>query len=44
LPVIIRSIDVIAVYAVANIIAWLTTIYPAYKASKTLPAESIRYE
>ena len=44
LPVIIRSIDVFAVYAVANIIAWLTTIYPAYKASRTLPAESIRYE
>jgi lipoprotein-releasing system permease protein len=44
LPVIIRSIDVFGVYLVANIIAWLTTIYPAYKASKTLPAESIRYE
>ncbi len=44
LPVIIRSIDVAAVYVVANVIAWLTTIYPAYKASKTLPAESIRYE
>jgi lipoprotein-releasing system permease protein len=44
LPVIIRPIDVFAVYAVANIIAWLTTIYPAYRASKTLPAESIRYE
>jgi lipoprotein-releasing system permease protein len=44
LPVIIRSVDVIAVYLIANIIAWLTTIYPAYKASRTLPAESIRYE
>jgi lipoprotein-releasing system permease protein len=44
LPVIIRSIDVSAVYIVANVIAWLTTIYPAYKASRTLPAESIRYE
>jgi lipoprotein-releasing system permease protein len=44
LPVIIRGIDVFAVYTVANIIAWLTTIYPAYKASRTLPAESIRYE
>jgi lipoprotein-releasing system permease protein len=44
LPVIIRPVDVIAVYVVANVIAWLTTIYPAYRASKTLPAESIRYE
>lgn len=44
LPVIIRGIDVFAVYATANLIAWLTTIYPAYKASKMLPAESIRYE
>jgi len=44
LPVIIRGIDVFSVYIIANIIAWLTTIYPAYKASRTLPAESIRYE
>jgi lipoprotein-releasing system permease protein len=44
LPVIIRAIDIIAVYLSANMIAWLTTIYPAYKASKMLPAESIRYE
>jgi lipoprotein-releasing system permease protein len=44
LPVIIRGIDVFAVYLTANIIAWLTTIYPAYKASRALPAESIRYE
>ena len=44
LPVIIRVIDVFGVYFTANVIAWLTTIYPAYKASKMLPAESIRYE
>jgi lipoprotein-releasing system permease protein len=44
LPVIIRGIDVFGVYFTANVIAWLTTIYPAYKASKMLPAESIRYE
>jgi lipoprotein-releasing system permease protein len=44
LPVVIRGIDVFGVYITANIIAWLTTIYPAYKASKMLPAESIRYE
>ncbi|MBN1127553.1 MAG: ABC transporter permease [Chitinispirillaceae bacterium] len=44
LPVIIRAFDVILVYLSANMIAWLTTLYPAYKASKMLPAESIRYE
>lgn len=44
LPVIIQIKDVAMVYVAANVIAWLTTIYPAYKASKMLPAESIRYE
>ena len=43
-PIIIRPIDVFAIYSFANIVAWLTTLYPAYRASKTLPAESIRYE
>lgn len=44
LPVIIRTFDILLVYISANVIAWLTTVYPAYKASKMLPAESIRYE
>jgi lipoprotein-releasing system permease protein len=44
LPVIIQPMDILFVYVAANVIAWLTTIYPAYKASKMLPAESIRYE
>lgn len=44
LPVIIQAADILLIYISANVIAWLTTIYPAYKASKMLPAESIRYE
>jgi len=44
LPVIIQTADILMVYVSANVIAWLTTIYPAYKASKMLPAESMRYE
>jgi lipoprotein-releasing system permease protein len=44
LPVVIRGVDVFSVYIIANLIAWATTIYPAWRASKMLPAESIRYE
>jgi lipoprotein-releasing system permease protein len=44
LPVVIRGVDVFSVYIIANLIAWATTIIPAWKASRMLPAESIRYE
>lgn len=44
LPILINPFDVIGVYLAANVIAWLTTVYPAWKASKMLPAESIRFE
>ncbi|MDG5815749.1 ABC transporter permease [Chitinispirillales bacterium ANBcel5] len=44
LPVLISSFDVIAIYISANVICWLATLYPAWKASTMLPAESIRYE
>lgn len=43
-PVVIRSIDIITVYIAANVICWVATIYPAWRAAKLLPAESIRYE
>jgi lipoprotein-releasing system permease protein len=44
LPVIVQPLDVIAVYAAANFLCWIATIYPAWLASRLLPAESIRYE
>lgn len=44
LPVIVRIADVAGVYISANVICWFATLYPAWKASTMLPAESIRYE
>jgi lipoprotein-releasing system permease protein len=44
LPILINPFDVIGVYFAANVVAWLTTVYPAWRASKMLPAESIRFE
>ncbi|MBD3393933.1 MAG: FtsX-like permease family protein [Chitinivibrionales bacterium] len=44
LPVLIRPLDVIAVYLSANVLCFVATSYPAWQASRLLPAESIRYE
>lgn len=44
LPVLIRPLDVVTVYVAANVICWLATLYPAWRASRILPAESIRFE
>ncbi len=44
LPVLIRAVDVISVYIAANILCVLAASYPAWQASKMIPAESIRYE
>jgi lipoprotein-releasing system permease protein len=44
LPVLVRPLDVVTVYLSANVICWLATLYPAWKASRILPADSIRFE
>jgi lipoprotein-releasing system permease protein len=44
LPVLIRWADVIAIYVTSNVICFLATLYPAWSASRVLPAESIRIE
>ncbi len=43
-PVLVRGFDVVAVYLAGNVVCWLATLYPSWRASKMLPAESIRYE
>jgi lipoprotein-releasing system permease protein len=43
-PSVVNSGDVIAVIVVAMVISLLATIYPAWRASRTLPAEALRYE
>jgi lipoprotein-releasing system permease protein len=43
-PVLIRWTDVAAIYIVANILCFTATLYPAWSASRILPAESIRIE
>ncbi|MBD3346040.1 MAG: FtsX-like permease family protein [Chitinivibrionales bacterium] len=44
LPIHIRTIDIWSIYLSANIICFLATLYPAWKASRILPAESLRIE
>ncbi|MDR0305551.1 MAG: ABC transporter permease [Chitinispirillales bacterium] len=44
LPALVSFTDALLVYAVANIICWVATIYPARNAAALLPAESIRYD
>lgn len=43
-PVLIRPLDVLAVFVSTNVICWLATLYPAWNASRVLPADSMRYE
>jgi len=43
-PVLIRWFDIALVFLAANLICLLITLYPAWRASKVLPAQSLRYE
>jgi lipoprotein-releasing system permease protein len=44
LPSEVHLVDVLQVAAVALLLAALATIYPAWRASRTLPAEALRHE
>lgn len=44
LPIDLRSGDVTVIVIVALVMAFLATLYPAWRASRTAPAEALRYE
>ncbi|UYZ83373.1 lipoprotein-releasing ABC transporter permease subunit [Entomomonas sp. E2T0] len=44
LPVDMQMSDIITVCIAALVLSFLATLYPAYRASKTQPAEALRYE
>lgn len=44
LPTSIEPVQVIVVIAFSLLLSLLSTIYPAYRAAKTEPAEALRYE
>jgi lipoprotein-releasing system permease protein len=43
-PILIKPFDIIGVYVAANLICISASFFPAWRASRILPAESIRYE
>ena len=44
LPTELKSTDVVAIAMVALAMAFVATIYPAWRAARTQPAEALRYE
>ncbi len=44
IPSTIETADVVTVGIVAFALTWLSTLYPAFRAAKTEPAEALRYE
>ena len=43
-PAELRLNDVLVVVSVSIVISMIATLYPAWRASKTQPAEALRYE
>jgi len=39
-----QTSDVVTIAVVALVMSFLATIYPAWRASRTAPAEALRYE
>ncbi|HEX6260626.1 MAG TPA: lipoprotein-releasing ABC transporter permease subunit [Woeseiaceae bacterium] len=44
LPAELRTADVIRICGITLVLALLSTVYPAWRAARTLPAEALRYE
>ncbi|MGL4455756.1 MAG: hypothetical protein ACRCUL_07825, partial [Plesiomonas sp.] len=44
LPVVVEPLQIITIILFAIIVALLSTLYPAWRASAVKPAEALRYE
>jgi lipoprotein-releasing system permease protein len=44
LPADLRTGDVVRIAGIALLLALLSTLYPAWRGARTLPAEALRYE
>ena len=43
-PVQLQPLDLVTVAAAAIVISFVATVYPAFRASRLVPVEAIRYE